>query len=58
MAMEEIVEAIAADEALWNALFAATDADKLDKLIASLKEEIKAGKTYPMFDEHGEFIER
>lgn len=55
---EETIEAIAADEALWEAKLAATDEDKLDKLIASFKEEIKAGKTYPMFDEHGEFIER
>ena len=55
---EETIEALAADEALWEAKFAATDDDKLDALIASFKEEIKTGKMYPMFDEHGEFIER
>jgi hypothetical protein len=52
-----IFEMIAADEALWDAQFAATDAAKLDALIASVEAEINEGKTLPMFDERGEFIE-
>ncbi len=51
---EETLEAIAADEALWDAQFAATSDDKLARLVASVQEEIKTGKTRPMFDEHGE----
>lgn len=52
-----VFEVIAADEALWDAQFAATDAAKLDALIASVEAEINAGKTLPMFDERGKFIE-
>ena len=33
-------------------------AAKLDALIASVEAEINAGKTLPMFDERGEFIEQ
>ena len=55
---EETLEAIAADEAEWDAQFAATDDDKLAKLIASVEAENSENKTQPMFDEHGEFIER
>ncbi|MCI0609392.1 MAG: hypothetical protein L0Z71_10065 [Anaerolineae bacterium] len=55
---EEAIEAIAADEAQWEAQFAATDDDKLAELIASVEAEIKEGKTTPMFNEHGEFSER
>ena len=55
---EETLEAIAADEAQWNAQFAATDDDKLAYIVASVEAEINAGKTSPMFDECGEFIER
>ncbi|MGZ9166460.1 MAG: hypothetical protein ACXW4U_14910 [Anaerolineales bacterium] len=54
---EETLEAIAADEAQWDAQFAATDEDKLSALMASVESEIKEGKTSPMFDENGEFIE-
>ncbi len=54
---EETFEEIAADEAVWDAQFAATDAVKLDALIASVEAEINEGKTFPMFDERGEFIE-
>jgi hypothetical protein len=54
---EETLEAIAADEAQWEAQFAATDEDKLAALVASVESEIKEGKTSPMFDENGEFIE-
>lgn len=43
---EETLEAIAA-----------TDDNKLAKLIASVEAEISENKTQPMFDEHGEFIE-
>lgn len=54
---EETLEAIAADEAQWDAQFAATDEDKLAALMASVESEIKEGQTSPMFDENGEFIE-
>ncbi|MGB9670531.1 MAG: hypothetical protein ACPLXR_05170 [Halothiobacillaceae bacterium] len=54
---EETFEEIAADEALWDAQFAAMDDDKLAALIAAVETEINEGKTLPMFDEHGEFIE-
>jgi hypothetical protein len=54
---EETFEEIAADEALWDAQFAATDDKKLAAIIASVEKEISAGETLPMFDEHGEFIE-
>ena len=55
---EETLEEIAVDEALWDAQFAATDDDRLAALVASVEAEINEGKTLPMFDEHGEFIER
>lgn len=55
---EEAIEAIAADEAQWEAQFAATDDAKLAALIASVEDEIGENKTEPMFDEGGEFIER
>lgn len=54
---EETCEEIAADEARWDTQFAATDDDKLVALIAAVETEINEGKTMPMFDEHGEFIE-
>lgn len=54
---EETLAAIAADEAHWDAQFAATDEDKLAKLIASVEGEISENKTQPMFDDRGEFIE-
>ncbi|MBC7228431.1 MAG: hypothetical protein H5T61_14570 [Thermoflexales bacterium] len=54
---EETFEEIAADEALWDAQFAATDDTKLAALIAAVEAEISEGKTLPMFDERGEFIE-
>ena len=56
-ATEETFEEIAADEALWDAQFAATDNGKLAALVAAVEAEINEGKTLPMFDEHGEFIE-
>jgi hypothetical protein len=55
---EETFEEIAADEAIGDAQFAATDVAKLDALIASVEAEINEGKTLPMFDERGEFIEQ
>ncbi len=55
---EETFEQIMADEALWDAQFAATSDDQFAGLVASVREEITAGKTQPMFDERGEFIER
>jgi len=54
---DETFEEIAADEALWDAQFAATDDDRLTALVASVEAEINAGETLPMFDERGEFIE-
>ena len=54
---EETAEEIATDEALWNSQFATTGNDKLAELVALVEAEIKAGKTLPMFDEHGEFVE-
>ena len=54
---EETFEEIAADEALWDTQFATTADDKLAVLVASVEAEINAGKTLPMFDERGEFIE-
>ena len=53
----ESFEEIIADEALWDAQFAATDDDKLAALAASVEAEINEGKTMSMFDEHGKFIE-
>ncbi len=55
---EETLEAIAADEAVWEAQFAASEDEQLTRLAASVEEEINAGSTLPMFDEHGKFIER
>ena len=56
--MEETLAEIAADEALWDAQFGATDDDKLADLIAAVEAEISEGKTFPMFDAQGEFNER
>lgn len=55
---EETLEAVAEDEAQWDAQFTATDEGKLAALIASVETEINEGKTSPMFDEHGGFVER
>jgi hypothetical protein len=55
--VEEALEEIKADEALWDAQFAATDENKIAELVASVEAEIDSGKTMPMFDEQGEFIE-
>ena len=57
LSTEETFEEIAADEALWDAQFAATDDDKLAGLVASVEAEINDDKTLPMFDERGAFIE-
>ncbi len=54
---EETFEEVAADEALWDAQFAATDDEKLAGLVTAVEAEINEGQTLPMFDEHGEFIE-
>lgn len=54
---EESLEEILADEALWEAQFAATPDDRLEALIAAVEAEIGEGHVLPMFDEHGEFIE-
>ncbi len=54
---EETFEEVAADEALWDAQFAATEDDKLAALVTSVEAVINEGTTLPMFDERGEFIE-
>lgn len=54
---EETFEEIATDEVLWDTQFAATDDEKLAALVAAVENEIKEGKTLPMFDERDEFIE-
>jgi hypothetical protein len=54
---EETFEEIVADEALWDEQFAATSDETISAIIASVEEEINSGKTMPMFDEHGKFIE-
>lgn len=54
---EETFEDLAADEALWDSQFAATADDKLAALVASIEAEINEGKTLPMFDAPGKFIE-
>jgi hypothetical protein len=55
---EETFAEVAADEALWDTQFAATDDDKLTALVAAVETEIDEGRTLAMFDEYGEFIER
>ena len=55
---EETFEAIAEDEALWDAQFAATDDHKLAALAESVESELDAGGTLSMFDERGKFVER
>ena len=55
---EESVEDIAKDEALWDAQFAATPNEALDKIIEQVRKDIREGKTKPMFDDRGEFAER
>ena len=55
---DETLDAIAADEARWDAQFAATDEDKLSALVAAVEHEIDTGETLPMFNERGTFIER
>lgn len=48
--MEETLDAIAADESLWDSQFAATPDGKLAALVASVEAEISAGKTLPLFN--------
>jgi len=55
---EETFEEIAADEALWDSQFAATESDKLAALAAAVEAEIEEGKALPMFDENGKFVEQ
>ena len=54
---EETLEDILADEALWDAQFAATDDAKLAELVAAVEAEIADGKTTLMFDSQGNFRE-
>ncbi len=55
---EETYEAVEADEALWNAQFAATEDEKLAALVAAVEAEIDEEGTLPMFDESGAFAEQ
>jgi len=55
---EETFEEVAADEAAWDTQFSATDDHALAALVAAVEGEINEGKILPMFDEHGEFLER
>jgi len=55
---EETMEDILADEAIWDAQFAATDDQKLAELVAAVEAEINEGQTFPMFDRQGNFRER
>jgi hypothetical protein len=55
---EESAEDIAKDEALWDAQFAATSDEALDKMIEQVHKDIREGKTKPMFDDKGEFVEQ
>ncbi len=52
---EETLDDILADEAVWDAQFAATDDQKLAELVAAVEAEINGGKTLPMFDRQGNF---
>jgi len=54
---EETFEEVAADEAIWDTQFAATNDDKLAALVVAVEAGINEGKVLPMFDAHGEFIE-
>lgn len=54
---EEMFTDVAVDEAVWDEQFRSTDDDRLAALIAAVETEINEGKTLPMFDEHGKFIE-
>ena len=57
LATDDHAAEIAADEALWDAQFAATDDGKLAALLASVEAEIAAGGTLPMCDAFGALIE-
>lgn len=46
---EETLEDILADEALWDAQFAATDDAKLAELVAAVEAEIAEGNTTSTF---------
>lgn len=54
----ELQAVIEADEAWWDAQFAATDDSKLAALVAEVEADIRNNNIEPMFDENGEFIER
>lgn len=55
---EETSEAIEADEKEWDAQFASANLDVLDTLIAGVEADIAAGRTKPMFNAQGDFVER
>ena len=45
---EEMLAEVAADEALWDAQFAATTDEQFAALVASVEAEINADNTRPM----------
>jgi hypothetical protein len=55
---EESTEDIEADEASWNAQFAATSDEAWAKMIEQVRTDIREGKAQPMFGDKGEFVER
>jgi uncharacterized protein (DUF2147 family) len=55
---EESAEDIQADEALWDAQFAATSDEAWAKMIEQVRTDIREGKTQSMFGDKGEFVER
>lgn len=54
-AAQEAAE-LAADDAKWDAAFAATDPAKLRAWLAEDEDEIAAGETLPMFDDEGRWL--
>lgn len=55
---QELPEDFQADEALWDAQFAATSDEAWAKMIEQVRTDMREGKAQPMFDDKGEFVER
>ncbi len=49
-------EQLQAEDALWDVAYA-RHGDKFAALAQAARDEIAAGATRPMFDEHGEFVD-
>ena len=56
--IEESIEEIIADEALWDKQFTDTSDESFSALIASVETEINEEGTQPMFDINGSFVEQ